>query len=273
MPHLSRPDADIYYEEHGSGKPLVLTYGLAGNTTHWQGQVEALTRDHRLILWDQRGHGRSSNPAKPESYGLLKSVDDLRALLDQLGIERATVGGQSMGAGVATRFTLAHPDRTDALLIVDSHSASGLGTSPERDARRRRKLQLAECEGMGALAELAMREDPNIVSRFTACPQRTEEIRREIREMFLAMNVIGFMHSATALANADDISERLPEIQVPTLLIAGEHDPALPSMRFVQSQIRGSILKIIPDAGHYSNLDNPREFNAVVSEALGKLAL
>lgn len=61
MPYLSRPDAEIYYEEHGSGEPLILSYGLAGNTTHWEKQISDLSEEHRLILWDHRGKGVSTS--------------------------------------------------------------------------------------------------------------------------------------------------------------------------------------------------------------------
>ncbi len=271
MPHLSRPDAEIYYEEHGHGDPLILSYGLAGNTSQWELQVKDISKDHRLILWDQRGHGQSSSPTNVESYGLWESVDDLRALLDHRGIPRAHIGGQSMGAGVAARFALQYPDRTNALLIIDSQSASGLKSSPERDLRRVKKLQLAENEGMHALAELALEEDPNVLSRLRACPGRLDDVREEVRQMFCAMSVQGFIHSTVALAKADDISGRLQEIDKPTILIAGEFDPALPAMTFVHSQIRNSILRIVRQAGHYSNLDNPAEFNAVLLSCLEQL--
>lgn len=270
MPHFSRPDAEIYYEEHGQGEPLILSYGLAGNTSLWGPQTKHISKDYRLVLWDQRGHGRSSSPTDVESYGLWKSVDDLHALLDHLDIEGAHIGGQSMGAGVAARFALQHPDRTNSLLIIDSQSASGLKSSPERDMRRTKKLQLAEREGMHALAELALKEDPNVLSRLRACASRTEEVREEVRQMFCAMNVRGFINSTVALASADDISGRLQEIDKSTILIAGEFDPALPAMTFVHSQIRNSILKIVRQAGHYSNLDNPTEFNAVLLSCLGQ---
>lgn len=93
MPLLQRPDAAIHYEEYGSGAPVVLTYGLAGNTRLWEPQIEAFSKLYRLILWDQRGHGKSTSPLNPDAYGVWQSVEDAAALLDALSIARAHMGG------------------------------------------------------------------------------------------------------------------------------------------------------------------------------------
>jgi pimeloyl-ACP methyl ester carboxylesterase len=87
MPRVQINGIHLYYESYGSGFPLVLAYGLGGNTGMWAGQIEAFSRQYRLILWDPRGHGQSDSPPQLDQYGLQTSTEDLRGLLDDLGIE------------------------------------------------------------------------------------------------------------------------------------------------------------------------------------------
>ena len=92
MPRYPINGIHLYYENHDRGVPLVLAYGLGGNTRMWAGQIDAFAAHYRLILWDPRGHGQSDSPPHPDQYGMEISVQDLRGLLDDLGIERAYVG-------------------------------------------------------------------------------------------------------------------------------------------------------------------------------------
>src|SRR4029453_6672830 len=113
----------IYYEEHGTGEPLLLAYGIGGNAGMWQPNVAALAARHRLILWEPRGHARSDAPAHPTRVTFGHSVLDLH---DPLALDRPVVGGLALGGGIATRFVLKHPERASALVVVDSSSAAGL---------------------------------------------------------------------------------------------------------------------------------------------------
>lgn len=220
---------------------------------------------YRLILWDQRGHGKSSSPLNPDAYGIWQAVEDAAALLDALSIARAHMGGQSMGGGIATRFSLRYPERTASLIICNSHSASGLNSSPRTREMRLESMRIVREQGMQAMAEFAMDHDPNIVSRLEACSTaQVDVVREEIRHMFTQLNPTGYLNSIIAVRNSDDISSRLRDITVPTLLISGDLDPALPSMQFVHSQIQGSILRVLQGAGHHTNLDQPEAFNGAV---------
>src|SRR2546426_8983511 len=110
----------IYYEEHGpiepkaTGSPLVLAYGIGGNADLWDVNVPALAARHRLVLWEPRGHARSDSPQDPTRYSFTRWALDLKAVLDHLRLRTAHVGGLSLGAGIATRFTLAFPSREPA---------------------------------------------------------------------------------------------------------------------------------------------------------------
>ena len=142
----------LHYESYGNGFPLVLAYGL-GNTGLWAGQLEAFSRHYHVILWDPRGHGQSDSPPQREHYSLQISAEGLRGLLDHLGITHASIGGQSMGGGIAARFAVTYPDQVAALSIIDSASASGLPMSAATRAMRENTIELAETQGMAAVAE------------------------------------------------------------------------------------------------------------------------
>lgn len=271
MPSFERENIGIHYEEYGKGSPLILTYGLAGNTGMWNSQISEFSSNYRLILWDQRGHGKSDSPSNPNKYGVWVSVEDLNALMEYLDIQKAYIGGQSMGGGVAARFALKYPSKITALLIFNSHSASGLNSPPDRRTMRQRSIEIVQKEGMGAMAEFAMKKDPNISGYLELHPNTLEQTRAEIRAMFLNLNPVGYINSIIAARNSDNISAQLDQIDMPTLLITGDKDPVLNSMVFVKKHIKRAELKVITQTGHHTNLDNPQEFNTAVLEFLSKV--
>src|SRR5258708_23467844 len=108
MPKINRDGVEIYYEVHGSGPPLLLTHGYSSTSAMWQGQIEALAKRHRLIVWDMRGHGQSDYPDDPSAYSEALTVGDIAALLDQVGAAKAIVGGPSLGRLHLLGFFPAH---------------------------------------------------------------------------------------------------------------------------------------------------------------------
>src|SRR5467141_3113304 len=117
MPKLNRDGVNIYYEVHGSGPALLLTHGYSSTSAMWQGQIEALSKHHRLVLWDMRGHGQSDYPEELKAYSEALTVADMAALLDEVGAENAIVGGLSLGGYMSLAFYRANPERVRALLI------------------------------------------------------------------------------------------------------------------------------------------------------------
>jgi pimeloyl-ACP methyl ester carboxylesterase len=120
MPTIDRDGVRIYYEVHGAGPPLLLTHGYSSTSGMWQGQVAALSKHHKLVLWDMRGHGQSGYPEDTAAYSEALTVADMAALLDAVGAETAIVGGLSLGGYMSLAFYRAHPDRVRALLIIDT---------------------------------------------------------------------------------------------------------------------------------------------------------
>src|SRR5260370_1918915 len=120
MPKIDRNGVKIHYEVQGDGPPLLLTHGYSSTSAMWQGQVEALSKRHRLVLWDMRGHGQSDYPADPPAYSEAHTVADMAALLDEVGASTAIVGGLSLGGYMSLAFYRTHPERVPAPLILDT---------------------------------------------------------------------------------------------------------------------------------------------------------
>jgi pimeloyl-ACP methyl ester carboxylesterase len=257
----------IYFEEHGRGFPLVLAHGIGGNAGMWDTNVEALAARYRLVLWEPRGHARSDSPTDPARYSFARWVLDLRDLLRHLRIRRAYVGGLSLGGGIATRFTLLYPRRVAALLVTNSSSATGLPLSPDDLIMRAQSIKVTLEAGMAAMAEFAMRANPNVAGRLALHPDAKAEFYDEYR----ALDPVGYANSLRALLAMDHISGRLREIRVPTLLVGGDRDPSLPAMRIMRARIRGARLVVLPAAGHFGNRDQPQAWNRAVLDFLARV--
>jgi len=269
MPHSSTRDGvKIYYEEHGRGEPILLAYGIGGNAGMWEPNVEALSAAHRLILWEPRGHARSDSPADPRKVTFAHWVWDLYDLMEHLRLERAIVGGLSLGGGIATRFALAHPERVRALVIVDSSSASGLPLGVDNIVMRAKSIEVTLTGGMDAMAEFAIETNPNVVGRIKLDPSA----RKEVFDYYRMLTPIGYANALRALLQMDYITDRLGEIEAPTLLVCGDEDPSLQPMREIQKRITESQFVLLEHAGHFANRDQPEAFNRAVVEFLKGLA-
>jgi pimeloyl-ACP methyl ester carboxylesterase len=264
MPTVDNHGVKIYYERHGQGPPLVLTYCLGGNHTMWRDQIPVLSQLYELILWDPRGHGGSDSPPDAEQYGVQTSADDLKRLLDHLAFDSAYVGGVSMGGGIAARFAASYPERVAALMICDSNTASGIPPSEQMRTIREATIALCEAGDMEAVAAYYLTENPS----YHLVAGDTPEGRARLRQMMLQLNPVGFANTLRAMLVSDFPTERLALISAPTLLLAGAQDPAMAAIRTTQTHIPDATLKIIANAGHLSNLDQPEVFANQILEFL-----
>ena len=269
MPYARASDGiKLYYEEHGrTGTPLVLAYGIGGNTKMWDVNVAALSADHRLILWEPRGHARSDSPEDPARVSFARWTLDLKDVLDHLRIRRAHVGGLSLGAGIATRFTLRYPGRVRSLLITNSSSASGLPLSVDNLVMRAQSIKITLEQGMDAMAEFAMRANPNLVERLRIDPGSRAEFYEEYRRL----SPIGYANALRALLAMNHITAELPRIRVPVLLIGGDRDPSLAPMKVIRRKIRGSKLVVLSPASHFANRDQPDAWNRAALQFLARV--
>ena len=270
MPYVRTDDrVGIYYEQHGAGSPLVLAYGIGGNTDMWNTNTDALAARHRVILWEPRGHARSDSPADPARYSFARWALDLRDLLDHLRLRTAHVGGLSLGAGIATRFALRFPGRVRSLLVTNSSSASGLPMSVENLLMRARSIEITLSQGMDAMAEYAMTANPNLVARLALNP----DVKAEFYEEYRRLSPIGYANACRALIAMDHITAELPRLgerKVPVLLIGGDRDPSLGPMRLMHRKIRGSKLVVLSPASHFANRDQPEAWNRAAHDFLAR---
>src|SRR5437773_12075165 len=263
----------IYYEEHGptepkaTGSPLVLAYGIGGNADLWDVNVPALAARHRLVLWEPRGHARSDSPEDPARYSFTRWTLDLKAVLDHLRIRKAHVGGLSLGAGIATRFTLRFPRRVRSLLVTNSSSAAGLPLPVDHILMRAQSIKVTLEQGMDAMADFAMAANPNVRERLALDPNAKEEFYAYYRRL----TPIGYANALRALLAMDHITDQLSMIRVPTLLIGGDRDPSLEPMKVMRAKVRGSQLIVLSPASHFANRDQPEAWNRAALEFLAKV--
>src|SRR5512132_3106497 len=273
MPYLRTDDrVRIYYEQHGPtdrrapGSPLVLAYGIGGNADLWDVNVPALAARHRLVLWEPRGHARSDSPEDPARYSFARWALDLKAVLDHLHLRTAHVGGLSLGAGIATRFTLAYPRRVRSLLVTNSSSAAGLPLSVDSLMLRAQSIKVTLEQGMDAMAEFAMQANPNVAARLALDPSSKDEFYAYYRRL----QPIGYANALRALLAMYHITDRLREIRVPVLPIGGDLDPSLGPMKVMHAKIRGSRMVVLSPASHFANRDQPEAWNRAAVEFLAR---
>jgi pimeloyl-ACP methyl ester carboxylesterase len=252
MPKLNRDGVDIHYEVYGSGPPLILTHGYSSTSAMWQGQIEALSKHHRLVLWDMRGHGLSDYPDDPESYSEALTVGDIAALLDAVGAEKAIVGGLSLGGYMSLAFHRAHPERVRALLIIDT--GPGFKKDDAREVWNKRARDTGDRfdrDGLDMLKSLS-------AERASVTHRDAGGLARAARGM---------------LAQRDArVIESLPDIKVPSLVVVGADDtPFLAASDYMAAKIPGARKVVIPNAGHAVNIDQPQAFIDAVLPFLADL--
>ncbi len=248
MAFLDRDGVKLYYEEAGAGIPVLLTHGYSATAGMWRGQLERLSSDYRLVAWDMRGHGQTGSPDDPSLYSEDHTVDDMAALLDHLGIEKAVIGGLSLGGFMSLAFNVKYPGRVLALMLFDC--GPGYRNPAGRDGWNETALKRADRFEEIGMDALGTGSEVRIAHHTSAQ---------------------GLAHAARGmLAQFDSrIIESLGTITVPSLVLVGENDqPFLGASQYMAAKIPGAKLVTIPDAGHAANIDQPEAFNAAVSEFL-----
>jgi len=239
-------DINIYYEIHGEGEPLVLIMGLGGDITRWFRILPVLSQKYKVIAFDNRGAGRSDKPDIP--YTMEMMADDVAGLLDAIGIEAAHIFGISLGGMIALNFALLHPQRIISLIL--GCTRCGGPHSIMDDAGARSVLDPMRLQTM-TVEERAREMLPFLWS------QEFIDNNPELVEEHLALSKkypidpTGYTRQLEA-ANTHDTYDRLPEIKMPTLVIAGDADRLIPveNSRIIASRIPGAELVILEKMGH-----------------------
>ena len=265
MPKVSVNGANLYYEVHGDGFPLVWSHEFAGDYRSWQPQVRFFARRYRVVVYSARGYPPSDVPTDPEAYSQELAVEDLRALMDELSIRQAHVGGLSMGGNVALNFGLAHPGMARSLVVA------GAGTgSEDPETFRRRCHELAdrmETGGMAAMADYA--RGPARVQLLRKDPQGWQEFADQFAEHSGLGSALTFRGVQAERPPIYDLENRLRALEVPTLIMIGDEDePCIEPGIFMKRCIPRSGLVVLPRSGHAINLEEPDLFNRALLDFL-----
>jgi len=261
MPYVVSKDAKIYYEVKGEGSPLVLVEGLGYAVWMWVMQVDDLSRDFKLIMFDNRGVGKSDKPPYPYTMDLF--AEDLKAVLDVNNVERAHILGVSMGGMIAQQFAFKYPSRVKSLILVATHHGGKDVVPPSREIMEvmfgpppphiKDEKELYMWKMSYALSKKWYDENRNIVERLVelrlAEPQPPE----------------AYLNQASA-AFAFDASAKVSEITAPTLIIHGSDDPVVPieNAHSLHRKISSSSLIIFKGAWHLVHVERAPLFNNAV---------
>ena len=272
MPHLSTDDGvGLYYEEAGSGAPVVFVHEFAGDHRSWEPQVRYFSRRYRCIAFNARGWPPSEVPENVARYSQARACDDIRSILDGLSIDKAHIVGLSMGGLATLHFGLTYPSRARSLLVA----GAGYGSEPgEREKFREEAVVIAaklEKEGMAAFAE-AYAHGPTRVQFENKDPRGFAEFKAMLAG-----------HSAKGAANTQlgvqrerpsifDLEDKLAACRVPMLVVTGDEDwPCLLPGVFIKRTCPTAGLLVIPNSGHAVNIEEPAAFNAALADFLAQV--
>ncbi|MCS6968588.1 MAG: alpha/beta hydrolase [Cytophagales bacterium] len=262
---LQLGNEQIYYEEAGKGEPVVLIHGFTLDARMWEPQWKAFSKRYRVIRYDVRGFGRSSRATGPHD-----PATDLLALLHHLKIEKAHLVGLSMGANIALNFAVRYPQHVLKIVAADPNVDGFNNYTPE--------LFGAFGQVFGAVAQKGWNETTQNLWLGTPLlrlqnPNAAASYQRLLEEMVRSYNGMQFINPSNAPQYGQPPTlERLNELKVPTLVLVGEKDEE--SIHRIANQIAqrvvGAQQTIILQAGHLSNLDQPKRFNSAVMQFLKK---
>ncbi|MBV8516622.1 MAG: alpha/beta fold hydrolase [Acidobacteria bacterium] len=244
---------DVFHEIRGDGEPLFLLNGIMMTTASWAQETRRLAKSYRCVLHDFRGQLRTPVPGP---YALRDHVDDLAALFDRLGIDRAHLAGTSYGGEVAMLFALAHPERVRTLTVIASvsHSEAPLRASVTR-------WRDTALHAPDALYDLTLPDNfsPDFVTPVLA-QQGRDRLSTYPPEFFRA-----FADLCDAFLTLD-ITDELHAIRCPTLVIAAERDALKPVhySEIIASRIPNARLAIVPNAGHAVVIERPDAISALI---------
>lgn len=240
------------------GPTVTLSHSLGAHSGIWDPQRPVLQERFQVLRYDTRGHGSSGTPAGP--YRLRDLADDVCGLLDALQIERTHFVGISMGGMIGQLLALEHPERLRSLVLADTTSEIPEAMQPVWDER----IRVTRERGMEPHVE------PTMERWFTATFRESHpEVVDRVREMVRNTDPRGYVSCCEAIQSLD-LTDRLEEIRVPTLVVVGAEDPGTtPDVaRAIHQRIPGSELEIIESAAHLCNMEQSDAFNRVVGEFL-----
>ncbi|HEY0353818.1 MAG TPA: alpha/beta hydrolase [Enterovirga sp.] len=272
MPHAVTDDGvRLYFEEAGSGTPVIFVHEFAGDHRSWEPQIRHFARRYRCIVYNARGYPPSDVPESASSYSQNRAADDIKSVLDHLKIDRAHVVGLSMGGFATLHFGFRHPDRALSLCVA----GCGYGAEQEeREKFRGEAVVIAEQlreKGMPPFAE-RYAYGPTRVQFENKDPRGFAEFKRMLAEhdpLGAANTQLGVQRERPSLY---DLADEMKRLTVPTLILTGDEDwPCLAPGIFMKRHIPSASLAVMPSSGHTINLEEPDEFNRIVGTFIAQV--
>ncbi len=265
MPKMKIKDISLYYEVHGSGYPLILIRGLASNADHWYCQVPAFSSHYSVVVFDNRGIGRSDIPDSP--FTISTMAEDTVDLMDFLGFRMAHILGISMGGMIAQEIALKHGQRVNGLILSCTHCGGKHAVQPDPAVIRNLSGSLfggteeAVQKGLRCLfSESSIQQKPSVIQRYG-----------EVSKRFPPAGQV-LIHQLQAIQGHDTWAD-LANIQNPTLVLAGKEDVLVPpeNSKILAERIPEARLHLIEGGGHQFLIEQPDAFNSAVLEFLQAL--
>lgn len=261
MPRVLVNGAHLGYEAAGDGPAVVLLHPNPFDHTIWRHQIARFSLWFQVLAMDLRGYGRSE---RTTDCSIRTMSDDVAGLLDQLGIGKAIVVGLSVGGIIAQEFAVDHPDRLRALVVAGC-AASGADIREFMDAR----IEGYSTQELGEYYLAHLRELTAPGFPVTRIGGYLLETFREKGPTLRKESIVAIYRAIKAWS----VKDRLSHVRVPSLYVAGEHDPALATTRAASQLVPGAVFHQIAGAGHACCLEAPDEFDRLVLEFLRAHAL
>ena len=250
--------ADLYYEIKGKGSPVILIHGTTLDTRMWDDQFDKFAEKYKVIRYDMRGHGKSSDPVAGVPYS---HVEDLNVLMEYLKCDKAALVGLSSGGKVAIAFSLAHPEKVAALVaadpVIDGFAYFGNGGFLTR---------FIKVFGEGRKGNLKGALDLWVADPLFAPALRNPDVAKKLKRIVYDHRGFRFLKKDPVFWPKPPSIRRLSHIDKPALVILGELDiPDINAIaQIVATQVKDAKLEIIKDCGHMTNMEKPDKFNQLV---------
>lgn len=261
MPKIKVDDISINFELDGDGLPVVFINGLTMTATGWAYQIGPFSEKYKALRYDCRGQGESDKPGEP--YTQQMHAEDLSGLMNELGIEKAHIIGLSNGGMIAQHFALMFPEKTGALVLVDT--CSYVGKLLELTVQS--WIRATESGGNDLRYDVFL---PQIFSE--SFIENNGEMIKSMKEFSATVNNPEAVINLAKASMSHDLREEVSKIKAPTLIVVGEEDILIPPRysRELNQEIEGSELLVIEGSGHVPPIEKPDVFNTKVLEFLGK---
>lgn len=264
--NISINNCNLSYDDVGEGNvPVIFLHGFPFDRTMWMRQLDFFKSSYRLIAFDIRGFGKSTVGEGDFSIDLF--TDDLIAFMDELNIPKAIVCGLSMGGYIALNMQQRFPQRIEALILADTQC---IADTTEAKEKRYKTIEEIKAQGDTQFKEGFIK---NVFAPSSL--EGKKEIVQQLRNVVTATAQDSIIKGLKALAERRETCSGLNKISIPTLIICGKEDQLTPlaQSEMMQAAINGSVIKIINEAGHVSNLEQPEVFNKYLQDFFSTLSV